>query len=99
MAEHVNPVMHAVAPPPEQHGWPTAPHAAHMPGVPALAMRPLQPKPVMHVPFPPEPQQAWPLAPHAPHRFPVAATTQPRSAMHAVVPPPSGLPPIVGQQG
>ena len=43
-------------PPVGQQGCPAPPQVAHMPGVPALLMRPVQASPVVHVPLFPVPQ-------------------------------------------
>jgi len=51
-----------------QQGWPAAPQATHMPGVPLVEARPLQVKPEpVQVPKPPLPQQGCPSAPQVPH--------------------------------
>ena len=109
MLAQARPVWQAVAPPPEQQGWPIAPQVPQVPGMPMLLIRPAQPRPVVHVPLLPEPQHDCPMAPQGPHWFPAVATTQPRSVMQAVVAPPPVPPPpippppipppiVVGQQ-
>jgi hypothetical protein len=97
-----NPVMQALTPPSPpppmvvQQGWAAAPHAPHIPGMPAPAFRPPQPNPVEQVPLLPEPQQGWPSPPQVPHAAPVAPSMQASPLVQALTPP--SPPPMVVQQ-
>jgi hypothetical protein len=93
---HRRPDMQALEPPPEQQGWPAAPHAPQVPGMPEPAFRPAQPNPVEQVPLLPEPQQGWPSPPQVPQATPLASSMQPSPLMQALTPP--SPPPIVEQQ-
>jgi hypothetical protein len=82
--------------PPPQQIWPRWPHAAHIPGLPMPALRPLQAKPPEQVPALPMPQQGWPGPPQPPHWLPVGDSRQDIVPSQAACTPPSA-PPVAGQ--
>jgi len=89
-ALQVRPLWHRLAP--KQHGWPAAPQATQLPGVPLAEFRPLHanPEPVQ-VPNEPPPQQGCPSAPQVPHWLVTDAPSKhPSEPVQAVGPPSVG---------
>lgn len=86
---------------PAQQGWPAAPQATQVPGVPLFALRPMQANPeLLQVPWKLLPQQGWPSPPQVPHWLPDAPSRHPSDPVQAGVPasPPPKLKPLP-QQG
>jgi hypothetical protein len=77
-----------------QHGWPTPPQVAQLPGRPMSSLRPPQPSPAWQSPSSPVPQQVWPMPPHAPHLRPVALMVHDVPAAQAMAAP---IAPVVQQ--